>query len=288
MPRSLSSLAATAMRRAPLKSCAMRLSVTTALSSVLGGEWDGLVKGIADVRTGRKGLLSSAEWKSVIRDTAIRYPDFAAGDKVAFAKEVLAVAAERGITGGIMDRIIAKVRQFLRRLGLIDGSYSEAEARDVLRRALKTVAEGSQDASTEYVQLPQMSTPDRSEAASRVADILRMMAESDSESMFRYKESGALDMPSVFKDIARESVRVSMSGEVMQNFEQNVPGVRSREVPAEKWSLRSVDGKQMDVYVESDHSGVRGSGRRLFLDASYGDRERAWAASFMPRSFSSP
>ncbi len=34
---------------------------------------------------------------------------------------------------------------------------------------------------------------------------------------------------------------------------------------------RSVDGKQMDVYVESDHSGVRGSGRRLFLDASYGD-----------------
>lgn len=59
-------------------------------------------------------------------------------DRVTHAKEVIAVMAERGDKHAVMTRLIAGVRRFLRKLGIVR-MYSDAEVRDLIARAARAL-----------------------------------------------------------------------------------------------------------------------------------------------------
>lgn len=59
-------------------------------------------------------------------------------DRETHAKEVIAVMAERGDKHALMTRLIAGVRRFLRKLGIVR-DYSEAEIRDLIARSARAL-----------------------------------------------------------------------------------------------------------------------------------------------------
>ena len=68
-----------------------------------------------------------------------RYADVvSAGDRATFARELLAVMAEKGVQSSMMDRVLTALRRFLRGL-LPDLAFSQAEARALLARAARAV-----------------------------------------------------------------------------------------------------------------------------------------------------
>lgn len=89
------------------------------------GGWDKLSADIDRLRTKE---LGSTAMQSVLRAVARRYPG---ADKDTFARETLAVMAERGIKNGIIGRAVAAVRAFLRKImpGL---NFNESDLRGML------------------------------------------------------------------------------------------------------------------------------------------------------------
>lgn len=77
---------------------------------IVGRDWSGIVEAIG--RHAREGTGGSA-LRAAIRDVRIRYGDT---DATTFAKEVLAVMAERGVRNGLVDRVVAAVRRYLRQI----------------------------------------------------------------------------------------------------------------------------------------------------------------------------
>ena len=96
---------------------------------VIGADWPAVMDAIKRIREGK--LFASPAVVNAIRSAESRYPG---ADDLTFAREAVAIMAERGITGALWDRIVAAVRRYLRK---VFGSlqWSESEVRDLLRRA---------------------------------------------------------------------------------------------------------------------------------------------------------
>lgn len=79
---------------------------------------------------------ASPRMAAVVKDVEARYrrENGAAADPTTFAKELLAVTAERGIRNGLLDRAVAAVRTFVRKL-LPDLKLNEADLRHLLTKS---------------------------------------------------------------------------------------------------------------------------------------------------------
>ncbi len=102
--------------------------VENILNDHVKGGWDRLSSDIDAMRQSGGG---SDAMKSVLDDVAKRYPD---ADKTTFAKETLAVMAERGVRNSLMGRVVAAVRAFLRTV-MPDLKYNDADLRGLLGKS---------------------------------------------------------------------------------------------------------------------------------------------------------
>ncbi len=99
------------------------------VESVVGGkDWTQIVDAIDKLAADGTG---TAAMKSVLADVTKRYGTV---DRETFAKEAIAVMAERGIRNSFTSRVAAAVRRFLRRV-MPSLNWSEAEVRDLLSQA---------------------------------------------------------------------------------------------------------------------------------------------------------
>lgn len=99
------------------------------VESVVGAkDWTQIVDAIDQLAANGSG---SAALKSVLADVTRRYGTV---DRETFAKEAIAVMAERGIRNSFTSRVAAAVRRFLRRV-MPSLKWSETEVRDLLSQA---------------------------------------------------------------------------------------------------------------------------------------------------------
>ncbi|PAM73126.1 PLxRFG domain-containing protein [Stenotrophomonas maltophilia] len=99
------------------------------VESVVGAkDWTQIVDAIDKLAADGSG---TAALKSVLADVTRRYGTV---DRETFAKEAIAVMAERGIRNSFTSRVAAAVRRFLRRV-MPSLKWSEAEVRDLLSQA---------------------------------------------------------------------------------------------------------------------------------------------------------
>ncbi len=99
------------------------------VESVVGAkDWSQIVDAIDKLAADGTG---TAALKSVLADVTRRYGTV---DRETFAKEAIAVMAERGIRNSFTSRVAAAVRRFLRRV-MPSLKWSEAEVRDLLSQA---------------------------------------------------------------------------------------------------------------------------------------------------------
>lgn len=99
------------------------------VESVVGAkDWTQIVDAIDKLAADGSG---TAALKSVLADVTRRYGTV---DRETFAKEAIAVMAERGIRNSFTKRVAAAVRRFLRRV-MPSLKWSEAEVRDLLSQA---------------------------------------------------------------------------------------------------------------------------------------------------------
>lgn len=99
------------------------------VESVVGAkDWIQIVDAIDKLAADGTG---TAALKSVLADVTRRYGTV---DRETFAKEAIAVMAERGIRNSFTSRVAAAVRRFLRRV-MPSLKWSEAEVRDLLSQA---------------------------------------------------------------------------------------------------------------------------------------------------------
>ncbi|MBP2482858.1 hypothetical protein J3A72_003150 [Stenotrophomonas sp. PvP093] len=99
------------------------------VESVVGArDWTQIVDAIDQLAANGSG---TAAMKSVLADVTRRYGTV---DRETFAKEAIAVMAERGIRNSFTSRVAAAVRRFLRRV-MPSLKWSEAEVRDLLSQA---------------------------------------------------------------------------------------------------------------------------------------------------------
>ncbi|HHA2863154.1 TPA: PLxRFG domain-containing protein [Stenotrophomonas maltophilia] len=99
------------------------------VESVVGAkDWAQIVDAIDQLAANGSG---SAALKSVLVDVTRRYGTV---DRETFAKEAIAVMAERGIRNSFTSRVAAAVRRFLRRV-MPSLKWSETEVRDLLSQA---------------------------------------------------------------------------------------------------------------------------------------------------------
>lgn len=99
------------------------------VESVVGAkDWTQIVDAIDQLAANGSG---TAAMKSVLADVTRRYGTV---DRETFAKEAIAVMAERGIRNSFTSRVAAAVRRFLRRV-MPSLKWSEGEVRDLLSQA---------------------------------------------------------------------------------------------------------------------------------------------------------
>jgi len=99
------------------------------VESVVGkAEWGQIVDAIDNLASTGSG---SVALQSVLDSVAKRYGTV---DRETFAKEAIAVMAERGIRNSFTSRVVAAVRRFLRRL-MPSLQWSESDVRDLLSQA---------------------------------------------------------------------------------------------------------------------------------------------------------
>ncbi|MBS0229244.1 MAG: hypothetical protein JSS23_11185, partial [Proteobacteria bacterium] len=105
---------------------------------------------------GVEGIVGKDEWAHIIAQVAkLRASDSLSGDMAAamasterrygkesastFAREFLAVAAERGVKSTLIGRVLAAVRRWVGKLGINVGDWSEADLRDLVSRGRAAV-----------------------------------------------------------------------------------------------------------------------------------------------------
>lgn len=140
----------------------------------------------------------SAVMQEILRATRARYPE---ADVDQFAREVVAVMAERGIRNTLMSRVIAAVRTFLRQLmPNLDFSYSEIQQLLVASdRFLRTGMDYETRAAT-----TQAMAFSRAPAADVLEDIQGLMAlERDGSVLDRVRQAIKDATPAKVKDALR-------------------------------------------------------------------------------------
>lgn len=105
---------------------------------------------------GIEGIVGKDEWGHIIAQVAkLRASESLSGDMAAamasterrygnesasvFAREFLAVAAERGVKSTLIGRVLAAVRRWVGKLGINVGDWSEADLRDLVSRGRAAV-----------------------------------------------------------------------------------------------------------------------------------------------------
>lgn len=106
--------------------------------------WNKITQSVT--RLDREGLGGKA-LQDVLAEAHRRYPT---ADAATFAKEAVAVMAERGIHNGIVDRVVTAVRQYLRKI-MPNLDLSAAEIRQLLVRSDRLLRSGSERAYREQV-----------------------------------------------------------------------------------------------------------------------------------------
>jgi N12 class adenine-specific DNA methylase len=111
------------------------------IERVMGKEaWARLVADVKRLRGLKQSDVSPKIWKA-LQSAERRYGNESAET---FAKEFLAIMAEQGIRSGLTMRVVAKIRQFLAKLGIpmnISKAFREAELLDALYRGRKRVTQ---------------------------------------------------------------------------------------------------------------------------------------------------
>ncbi len=106
------------------------------VEGVLGSaDWARITGQVAKLRKDPGSL--SGELQAALASVERRYPDATPGT---FAREFIAVMAERGVRGGLMTRVLAGLRRWLRALGFDFSGWQDAELRDIVVRGMRQVA----------------------------------------------------------------------------------------------------------------------------------------------------
>lgn len=106
------------------------------VEGVLGSaDWARITGQVAKLRKDPGSL--SGELQAALASVERRYPDATPGT---FAREFIAVMAERGVRGGLMTRVLAGLRRWLRALGFDFSGWQDAELRDIVARGMRQVA----------------------------------------------------------------------------------------------------------------------------------------------------
>lgn len=162
---------------------------------VTPAQWTQIRDTIARLEETGKG---SAVMQEILRATRARYPE---ADVDQFAREVVAVMAERGVRNTLMARVIAAVRTFLRQLmPSLDFSYSEIQQ---LLVASDRFLRSGMDYETRAAQTQAMAFS-RAPAADVLEDIQGLMAlERDGSVLDRLRQAIKDATPAKVKDALR-------------------------------------------------------------------------------------
>lgn len=97
-------------------------------------QWIGIIADVAKLRA-KPGTMR-ADMRAALASTERRYgtqPD------AVFAREFLAVMAERGVQSGLMGRVLGAVRRWLRALGFKTDRWAAEEVREVVAKGMRQV-----------------------------------------------------------------------------------------------------------------------------------------------------
>jgi hypothetical protein len=97
-------------------------------------EWDGIIAQVGKIRSGE--AVASGPLQSALQATRRRYPN---ASRETFAREFIAVMAERNLRASPFGRVLAAVRAFLRFLGFKPDSWAEADLRSVVSEGMRRV-----------------------------------------------------------------------------------------------------------------------------------------------------
>lgn len=195
--------------------------------------------------------------QEVLRSVRARYPK---ADPQTLAKETIAVMAEQGVQAGVLNRVLAAVRRFLRRLGLVD-RFNESDLRDIVGRGMRHVKGPAALAAPRLRDViaqgaPAFASPMSAPAvASRV---LRLMARHDE--LFQYQRSNSQTLDGVFRDLG-DGFEVENRGGLDISFEHGDYSGKYA-VEAEVFQISQPGGKKARLFVE------RGGKNRMYLDIS--------------------
>lgn len=106
------------------------------VEGVMGSaDWTRLVGQVAKLRKDPSSLTGAV--RAALESTERRYPDANPGT---FAREFIAVMAERGVRGGLMTRVLAALRRWLKAMRFDFDGWQDAELRDIVARGMRQVA----------------------------------------------------------------------------------------------------------------------------------------------------
>lgn len=105
---------------------------------VAPGDWARIV---ADVAKLRSSTTLSAEVKAAMNSAERRY---GTENPVQFAREFLAIMAERGIRSTLLGRVLAAVRRWARALGFRLDRWAEQDLRELVARGMRSVERGGE------------------------------------------------------------------------------------------------------------------------------------------------
>lgn len=219
------------------------------VEAVVGArEWAAIVRDIAVYRKHREKL--SDAMKAVYESADRRYTK---SDPVEYAKEVLAIMAELDVkeTSGL-NRVLAAVRRFLRRLGLVD-QLNESDLRNIVSRGMRHVERGGpavrQSVGDALPAAMSQSLGELSRAFDKLAKL---------DGIFRYPTSAKTDLRGLLADyLPAADMRVVFERDAA------VPVSEDEVAPARGYVIEmGEDGGDATVYIE------HGEQRRIVLDAS--------------------
>lgn len=106
------------------------------VDGVVGAQqWVQVIGQVAQMRANPPNTQVGAAIQSALR----RYPS---ASPTTFAREVIAIMAERGLRAGFFGRVMAAVRRFLTGLGFKVGNWAESDLRAIVAEGMRRVEQG--------------------------------------------------------------------------------------------------------------------------------------------------
>lgn len=97
-------------------------------------QWAQIIEDVAKLR--KEGAKMPAAMKAAMASTERRY---GTQSSATFAREFLAVMAERGVQSGLMGRVLGAVRRWLRALGFKTDRWAADEVREIVAKGMRQV-----------------------------------------------------------------------------------------------------------------------------------------------------